>query len=244
MEIDGIEYKSAKDICGELGIKKNVFDRIKNRLTYHHDFASEFGDSLIKKVGRSFYYSPVQVEIAKKTYFESKETTREKTKKRDQNKEDTVYKEDLNNIVVQVEDVCQNKSGLGKFSTIEIPMPMIGSKVKEDKEPETLKDVVADFMKSRGWSVSIIENDPYVDIVFIQNTIKTAVRVKSSEEEVDFEEVMKLLSVMDKYNCVASLFVTNNYFSFEAANLARKHQCKLIDKMVLDEWLRIDTQKY
>jgi restriction system protein len=102
---------------------------------------------------------------------------------------------------------------------------------------------IGEILRWQGYKVTFTphSNDFGVDIVATRHGERLGVQTKRYSRPLDQGPVREVTAGMIKYNCDHSMVVTNNYFTASAKVLARLHDCRLIDRDHLAEWI-IDFQ--
>jgi hypothetical protein len=99
---------------------------------------------------------------------------------------------------------------------------------------------VAALLVNEGFSnvqVTRASGDNGVDVTAAKDGNRYAIQVKRYKSAVNRRAVSDAVAGMLEYGCNASMVITNSRLSQKAMEFARLHQCVVVDRPVLTEWV-------
>ncbi|MDA1079839.1 MAG: restriction endonuclease [bacterium] len=99
---------------------------------------------------------------------------------------------------------------------------------------------VARLLTHQGYSdvrVTKAEGDFGADITVSKDGQKIAIQVKRYSYLVGVEAIYQVLGGRDYYKCDTTMVITNNYFTHQAIELAKRSGTVLINRKQLAEWI-------
>jgi Holliday junction resolvase len=99
---------------------------------------------------------------------------------------------------------------------------------------------VAALLVNEGFSnvqVTRASGDNGVDVTAAKDGNRYAIQVKRYKSTVNRRAVSDAVAGMLEYGCNASMVITNSRLSQKAMEFARLHQCVVVDRPVLTEWV-------
>ncbi len=98
---------------------------------------------------------------------------------------------------------------------------------------------VEKLLIKRGYRVTHTgkSGDLGVDLIAEKAPYKFAVQVKRQAQPVSRHAVSDAVAGKAQYKCNAAMVITNNLFSPGAQQLAHANGCKLVDRIVLADWM-------
>ncbi len=104
---------------------------------------------------------------------------------------------------------------------------------------------VGALLLSQGYKVSYTPNNDYgIDVVAKRRGDVYGVQAKRYKANVGIAAVQQAVAGGAKYKCNKAMVVTNSYYTIAAKTLAAAHQCELINRDQLADWiLKFSTAK-
>ncbi len=103
------------------------------------------------------------------------------------------------------------------------------------------ENYIAILFESQGYKVTKTpaSGDFGVDLLIVKAKVRTAVQIKRYKHNVDLKAVQQVVAGMPlkQYNASKSIVVTNSMFKPSARIVAAAHQCELVDRVKLGEWI-------
>ena len=98
---------------------------------------------------------------------------------------------------------------------------------------------VGELLKAQGYKISYTPPaaDYGTDIIASDGTNRISVQVKRYKGFVGEDAVRQAVTAMPFYGCNKAMVVTNSKFSSYALNLAKAHQCQMVDRSELAKWI-------
>ncbi|MFH2040105.1 MAG: restriction endonuclease [Chloroflexota bacterium] len=96
------------------------------------------------------------------------------------------------------------------------------------------------LLTHKGYKVTgtPVSGDLGVDLVASRNGEVFSIQVKRYDTKVSRRAVSDAVAGIDYYDCDKAMVITNNYFSPGAKALADSNGCILIDRDILEEWIK------
>jgi len=96
------------------------------------------------------------------------------------------------------------------------------------------------YLEGRGYQVSNMRasNDYGVDLIANKGAERIAVQCKRSKNPISRKAISDAVAGMKYYKCTRAMVVTNNRFTEDAREFARGTDCELVDRTVLEQWLK------
>jgi len=100
--------------------------------------------------------------------------------------------------------------------------------------------LVRQLMEKQGYEVGNLResNDYGVDLIANKPNERIAVQVKRSKNKIARKAISDAVAGMKYYKCTKAMVVTNNEFTEDAREFGRGTECVLVDRTVLQQWLR------
>lgn len=104
------------------------------------------------------------------------------------------------------------------------------------------ENYIAAIFKYKGYNVRETprSGDFGVDLIITKDGQKTAVQIKRYKKSVNQDAVRQVVAgnAMSYYKAEKTMVVTNSYFTKSVYELAKAHECKLVDRDKLAVWIK------
>ena len=102
------------------------------------------------------------------------------------------------------------------------------------------EDLVVKLLKARGYEVGNLResNDYGVDMIANKGEERIAVQCKRSKNPIARKAISDAVAGMKYYKCTRAMVVTNSRFTDDAREFARGTECELVDRAVLEQWMK------
>ncbi len=111
--------------------------------------------------------------------------------------------------------------------------------------PDEFKNYICELLDRRGFNVETPDGafNLGVDLIAQKKNVKYAVQLKKQPSAVSTLAIIDIEREKHRYDCKATMVITDNYFTEDAIQSANSNRCEIIDRETLADWVEDFSKK-